>query len=152
RQAAVAALGAAHPDVDEVALGEVPAVAAQVGFDVQLGRAQERLEALDPLGRQARLALLGHHDFLALGDLPERARHRTAVAARSDTRGRLEGPAIGLDTHAVGQLGDSGDPDTPAHIRAGRRRALQQVVIELAADDAVAGGPSPARLVARTRH
>ena len=81
------------------------------------------------------------------GHLPEHARHRAAMAARADHQRRLEGPAVGLDAHLVALRGHVRHPDAPAHVRARGRGALEQVVVELAADDPVAGGPPPAGLV-----
>ena len=62
----------ADADVQEVLLGEVPAVAAKVRLDVELRRVHERPQPLRPLRRQARLALLGGDHALALGHLAER--------------------------------------------------------------------------------
>ena len=106
----------------------------------------------DPLGRQARLALLRRpRPPRARRPAPSALRHRAAMAARADHHRRLEDAPVGLDAHPVGLARHRRHPDAPAHVRAGGGRALEQVVIELAADDAVAGGPPPARLVARAR-
>src|SRR5260370_782987 len=43
---------------------------------------------------------------------------------------------------------DARDADAPADVGTGGRGPLEQVVVELAADDAIAGGTAPSRLVA----
>ena len=98
RQAPVVAPRAADADVDEVLLGEEPAVAAQVGLHVDLGRVHEAARAAPRHSGGRRVSLSWRdHDLLARGDLAEVARHRTAVAARADHQGRLEVALLGLD-------------------------------------------------------
>src|SRR6266542_6050682 len=139
RQAAVTPTRAPDPDIHEILLGEVPAVAAKIRLDVELGCPHEAAEALDPLRGQPRLALLGRHDLLALRYFAEDLGHGATVAARPDDQRRLEASAIGHHRHAVRSLLDRRDSDAPAHVGPGGGRPLEQVVIELAADDAVAG-------------
>src|SRR5206468_1511392 len=93
------------------------------------------------------LALLGHDDLLALGDLAEVARNRTAMAAGADHHRRLERALRRLDHHAVAGDARAIDPNAPPDIGAGRRRALEQVVVELATDDPVARRAAPSGLV-----
>ena len=127
-------------------LGEVPAVAAQVGLDVELGRGHEAPRPRPRSGGQPRLALLRHHDLLALGDLA-----RARAPPGSDGRPRRSPaaprtrPARSRRATPLAPRGDRRHPHAPAHVGAGGGRALEQVVIELAADDPVAGRPPPAR-------
>src|SRR5215472_8827222 len=69
------------------------------------------------------------------------------TSARSDDEGRLEAAPLRHHRHAVRTLLHRGDAEAPAHVGAGGRRALEQVVIELAADDAVARRALPRRFV-----
>src|SRR5262249_36254929 len=147
RQAAVARARAADPDVEKILLGEVPTVAAQIRLDVELGGAHENAEPLHPVRGKPRLAFLGGDHLLALRDLAEGMRHRAAMAARSDDEGRLEATPLRHHRHAVRTLLHRSDAEAPAHVGAGGRRALEQVVIELAADDAVARRALPRRFV-----
>ena len=71
------------------------------------------------------------------------------MAARADDEGRLEAAMLGLHGHRVAALLDPRHPVAPAHVRARRRRALEQIVVELATDDAVARGAPPRRVVPR---
>ena len=150
RQAPVIAPGDPDAHIDEVALGKEPAVAAQVGLHIDLGRVHEGLEPRPPLGGQPRLGLLRRHHLLAGGHLAQIAGHRAAVATGSDHQGRLECALLGLDAGARGAGGDRLDAHAPAHVGPRRRRTLEEEVIEFAADDAVGGGPPPVGVVART--
>jgi hypothetical protein len=71
------------------------------------------------------------------------------VPARADHHGRLEDAPIGLDAHPGRPRAHLLHPDTPAHVGPRGGRSLEQVVVELAPDDAVARGPTPVRLVPR---
>src|SRR5262249_10110129 len=115
-----------------------------------LGGAHEPAQALDPLGRETGLALLRGHDLLALRDLAESVRHRTAMPARSDDERSLEAPTLGGEGDGVRALLHGRDAEAPAHVGAGGGRALEEIVIELAADDAEAGRARPRRLVPRS--
>ena len=70
------------------------------------------------------------------------------MAARADDDGRLEAPSPGDDGHRIGTRLDARDADAPADVGARGGGPLEEVVVELAADDAVAGGTAPSRLVA----
>src|SRR5262245_62261935 len=69
------------------------------------------------------------------------------MAARSDDERCREAIALRHHRHAIRALLHGGDAEAPAHVGAGGGRALEQVVIELAADDAVARRALPRRLV-----
>src|SRR5262245_63213944 len=69
------------------------------------------------------------------------------MAARSDDERRREATALRHHRHAVRALLHGGDAEAPAHVRAGNGCSLEQVVIELAANDAVARRAPPRRLV-----
>ena len=71
------------------------------------------------------------------------------MAAGADHDGRLELAAVGRDASRAGRHAHAGHSHAAAHVGSGGRGALEEVVIELAAKDAVAGRARPARLVAR---
>ena len=71
------------------------------------------------------------------------------MSAGADDDGGREDAALAHDADAVALAGHRGHPGALAHVGAGGPGAVEQVVIELAPDDAVAGRPAPARLVAR---
>ena len=75
---------AADADVQEVTLREVPAVSAEVGLGEQLRLAVPRGELSQAVGADPGLALARHHHVLVVGDLAERSRDRTVMAARAD--------------------------------------------------------------------
>src|SRR5207237_8185367 len=74
----------ADANVQEVALGEIPSVTAEVGLGKKLGDPRPRRAILEPLDADARLALLGDHDRFFIGDLAESACDRTVVTAGAD--------------------------------------------------------------------
>ena len=139
---------AADADVQDVPLGEVPAVALEIRLHEQFGRPPGLAERFHAVGRQPRLALLGDHDFFPLRDLPERAGHGAPVAAGPDhDGGREDAPRAG-HLYPARIAGHRGHARALAHVGAGGTGALEQVVVELPPDDAVAGRLPPARLVA----
>src|SRR5919201_5419008 len=95
-----------------------------------------------------RLALLGDDHLFALGHLTECSGYWTAVPPSADHHRRPEDAGLGDDRDALGGLAHILHPDSPAYVRPGGGRSLEQVVIELATDDAVAGGTAPGRRVA----
>src|SRR5207244_2856942 len=139
---------AAEDAVEDVRLGEVPAVAGEIGLDVELRRLEELPERLDPIGWQPRLTLLGDHDLLTLGDVTERSRDRTSVASRPDDDRGLERAMLAHDADPVRIADHCRHAGALSHVRAGRPRAVQEIVVELPADDAVTGRRPPAGLVA----
>src|SRR2546429_4393388 len=105
-------------------------------------------DALPIFGRKTRLALLGDHALFAPGDLAKRSSHRTAVAAGPDDDGGLEHAALAHDANSVRLAAHRRHAGALSHVGAGGPRAVQQVVIELPPDDAVAGRRPPAGFVA----
>src|SRR5690606_26365355 len=139
---------AADADVQKVALGEVPAVAAEVGLGEQLGRAATGRQLAQQRRPDAGLALARHHDGFLGADLANGARDWTVVPARADHDLRRLGDARAdqHDDRALAAARDAGHTHAFADDRAGLLGATQQVLVELAPDDAVADDAVPARL------
>jgi hypothetical protein len=149
RQIRTGARDAADADIEDVTLGEVPAVAFEIRLDVELGGFPPLAERLDALGREPRLALLRDHDLFLLGHLPERLSDRAAMTPGADDERRAERAVRAHDPDPVGVLRHLGHPGSFAHVDAGGAGAVEQIVVELPAEDAVAGRPLPPRLGAR---
>src|SRR5439155_4936954 len=135
------------PDVDHVLLGKVPAVALEIRLHVELRR--RVADGVGTVGRQSRLALLGDHDLFLPGYLSKGLRHGAVVPPRADDDWGREDPTLTHDPDPISLAGEGGDSRALARVGAGVAGPVQKMVVELAPDDAVAGGPSPARLVVR---
>src|SRR5262249_43103062 len=85
--------------------------------------------------------------FLKFRHLAEGLGHRAVVATRADDDAGDEDATLALDLEAVALPRDGGHPRALADVGAGDPGAIEQVMVELAAHDAVAGRPVPPRLV-----
>src|SRR5262249_29116836 len=71
------------------------------------------------------------------------------MAAGADDGGGPERPVGADDPDPVRFLGDGGHPRALTDVHAGGARAIEQIIVELPAENAVAGRAPPARLGAR---
>lgn len=137
----------AQADIEEISLGEDPGVAVEVFLEDKLGNARCCRDPRESRCIQKSFAFAGHHHRFILVDFAQLAGDGAAVSPRTDKDGRtyLSGSDRkqprssvsfqGIDT-GIGSDGGSGG-----------RSPLQKVVVELAADDAVADGMPPSSLV-----
>src|SRR5262249_22093224 len=137
----------ADADVQEVALGEVPAVALEVGLGEQLGRAVAAREGAQEGGADPGLALLGHDHVPVRATAAEGAGHRTAVPTRADDHRRLPRAGVARQKDATGNGAYLPRTRVLDHLHPGVLRAAEEEGVELGAHDTEARRTVPARLV-----